>query len=743
MDIVEHWIIAAAFVAGTAAIGYFAGRIAAAFRRVSPAGPSGAGAFRPDIVVDCRGGLSLSERARDWLAVRRTSYAAISDLTAEGAFCSGGLADAITRLAADGSRVDAIIETQAGRFFEAAGEMDGLVARFQLTDCTRFERRAAAAERKLARMGSEAARLRDVLRAVGVAAWWRGEAGSAAWLELSQSGLSRDVQAALIDGAASASPRRVQAPTPDAAPNDEAAAPGRQYLVSRLDGDAPVVVARNISEVTELEQLMNRLVLTMSETFAHLSVGLMIFDDRNRLTLFNPAVLTLFDEDRQWLATRPSLGQILERWRRDGKLPERLDHAAWKRRFEQPPDTDDPAGLEERWHLGDGRSLRVLRRSHPSSGIALVIEDITEAISLRRSSVSERAVRSATTDLLNDGLVVIGPEGRIRMMNRAFRNMWGIDDAAGEIATASELEAHCAPRTNAPEFWSRIRLVATAAADRDRVDRRLSLADSRVMQPRLSPMPDGSTLIVFTDVTASEAIADALRIRNEALEHADEMRSALVDQISHRMRTPLNSIYGFGQILADKRFGPLNEDQTEQAEAIVSSAGELVEVVNEMSDLIAMGGDVGGEDAEAFAPSEVLGDVLRLVRRRFREARLRVSDRSAASGEVFLGQRSRVRQVMFNLLTDALSQSGGRGEVRVELELSGGEIDLFVRHVADRPATDRGLALSLAHRSIALCGGKLSIAAGDGRRDLRAVIPDEATATLRFSSPAPVRADAC
>ena len=61
-------------------------------------------------------------------------------------------------------------------------------------------------------------------------------------------------------------------------------------------------------------------------------------------------------------------------------------------------------------------------------------------------------------------------------------------------------------------------------------------------------------------------------------------------------------------------------------------------------------------------------------------------------------------------------------------------LELTIQHKADHPSGDRGFALSLAHRSIALCGGKLLIATKEGQRELRATIPDEAALRLQFAT---------
>ena len=74
----------------------------------------------------------------------------------------------------------------------------------------------------------------------------------------------------------------------------------------------------------------SRFVNTMAETFAHLKVSLMIFDQQHRLTLFNPATIELFGGDPAWFARRPSMAEILDAMRETRAVPEQADFIKWR-----------------------------------------------------------------------------------------------------------------------------------------------------------------------------------------------------------------------------------------------------------------------------------------------------------------------------------------------------------------------------------------------------------------------------
>lgn len=614
-----------------------------------------------------------------------------------------------------GAPLDRALQTPSGRSIRVKARAVGLTTELSLAETGGAAEQLAAAEREIERQRRDLDTLRAGLRVAGVAVWSRSTVGEAAWLEQSESDLSAEVQQRLIAASMAETPRRI-------ATND---LQEMAYEVTKAAEPQDMVVARRVDDLARIERMMNRLLKTMSDTFAHLSVGLMIFDDRRRLSLFNPRILEIFGEDAERLVARPRLEDLLDRWRAEGVLPERLDYADWKTSFCDLASIDDTAIAEETWHIADGRSLRILRRRHPSSGMAIVVEDVTESVSLRRSSASERAVRSLTTDMLSEGLAVTGPDGRFRMTNRAFRRLWaapGGEDFNPQFIT--DFTRRDDLSDEAAAFWKGLLLIVTGGADSDALEQRMPLADYRIVQPRISPMPDGSTLIVFSDITASEAMSVALKQRNEALEHADDMRAALVDQISHQLRTPLNSIYGFSQILAEERFGPLNDEQREYATAIVASASELTEVVDEMADLISIGGV--SDTPERLNPMNLVKDVANAAAARFASRGVSIDlAEISVSGDMIV-ERLRFRQVVFNAFVDALTRTRDGGVVEAKPRFEEGRFTLRIVHPDAENAFDRGLAFALAQRAALLCDGEMFAANGpDGARILTIAVPLE------------------
>ena len=186
MDIVDYWIIAAVLVCATAILGYGGGRALGATRAVSPGGASAdRGRLDDDLVVDSSGAIRLSEKARRMINAPDRSFASLADF-AEKARATEFTA-AISALLAKGGCEDIVVAAPFEKHLLAAGRVEGLVARFAISDCTTPVRRALAAERALAAAEAEAAQLRCAMRRAGVSAWIRAEEEATAWQEISES----------------------------------------------------------------------------------------------------------------------------------------------------------------------------------------------------------------------------------------------------------------------------------------------------------------------------------------------------------------------------------------------------------------------------------------------------------------------------------------------------------------------------------------------------------------------------
>lgn len=151
---------------------------------------------------------------------------------------------------------------------------------------------------------------------------------------------------------------------------------------------------------------------------------------------------------------------------------------------------------------------------------------------------------------------------------------------------------------------------------------------------------------------------------NRELERSNRYKSEFIANMSHELRTPLNSIIGFSELLLERLAGPLNERQEGYIKNILTSGRDLLTIINNVLDLAKIESGRMSLDLETFNISEAVKEVERLLRPLFdRKGVLFTSCIDLPGGEdPFVADRVKFKQILYNLLTNALkfTESGGK-----------------------------------------------------------------------------------
>jgi signal transduction histidine kinase len=171
------------------------------------------------------------------------------------------------------------------------------------------------------------------------------------------------------------------------------------------------------------------------------------------------------------------------------------------------------------------------------------------------------------------------------------------------------------------------------------------------------PLPDGATLVTFQDVSDTVNVERALIERNEALETADAIKIDFVHHVSYELRSPLTNIIGFANLLEDPTFGPLTDKQREYLGYITASTNALLALINNILDLAtidagAMTLTLSEVDIRASMESAAEGVQDRLVK-----DGIRLDIQAPAGIGSFTADERRLRQILFNLLSNAVGFS--------------------------------------------------------------------------------------
>jgi len=470
-------------------------------------------------------------------------------------------------------------------------------------------------------------------------------------------------------------------------------------------------------------------------SFDRLATAFAVFNGNQRLAHYNQAYVDLWQLDSEWLATHPRDGEILDRLRQARRLEERADYRDWKRSWLSAYGSNKQ--VEDRWHLPDGRTLHVIADADGEGGVTYLYENVTEQLALESRYNALIQVQRETLDTLREGVAVFAPNGRLRLYNTAFATIWQLSPRLlDDQPHVEDVIAWCRKLYDAPEEWERTKAAVTAiVAERRPYESEFDRPDGTVLACAALPLPDGGTLLTYTDITDTKRAERALIEKNEALEAADRLKSDFVSHVSYELRTPLNSMLGFAQMLAEPAFGPMSAKQREYVEDILSSGTTLRAIVDDILDLATI--DAGTLELK-LAPVDVR-EVIEAARQGVEE-RLRQND-VALDIEVTLGvseivaDASRITQILYNLLSNAIGFSApgetvmltcGRDDSMVAFTVADRGVGIpedFQQAMFDRFESrtqgsrhrGAGLGLSIVKSLAELHGGMVSLTSAPGQ----------------------------
>jgi signal transduction histidine kinase len=384
-----------------------------------------------------------------------------------------------------------------------------------------------------------------------------------------------------------------------------------------------------------------------------------------------------------------------------------------------------------------------------------LVQQTAAALGESERRVAEKSrILEATLEHMDQGLIMIDNERNVPIYNRRAIEL---------LDLPPDLMAHRPKFDDVPAFqWSQNKFTRNDEAFRSFVQRALLLdgpssyerrrPNGRVLEVRTTALPGGEAVRTFTDVTERCSTLEALGEAKEVAESASRAKSEFLANMSHELRTPLNAIIGFSELIRDQTNGPIAGPYIAYAEEIYASGRHLLDMVNDLLDLSKI--EAGRYDLieERVNLGELMRVCQRMMRPRAEAGNMRIDcDPSVARVTLHVDRRA-VKQVLLNLLANAVkfSPAGGTAAVRVEPAADGGLAVVVsddgvgiepqaLRFLfepfrqADASITRKfggtGLGLAISRRLMVLHGGTLEIASQPGvGTTVRAIFPAERVA---------------
>ena len=362
---------------------------------------------------------------------------------------------------------------------------------------------------------------REILDALPIPVWTRGGANAIAWANrafLSILGFASLEEAVAANAALEWSERDLTI----------RALESRQAVECRasviVDGESRVysmglspmsesMVAGFATDVTDFIRIESKLQLisdAQEDMIEHIPFAMATFDAERRLVSYNNAYAEMWELQRSWLESNPSYGDILDRLRDRRRLPEQRSFPEWKAEQLKVFETAERRG-EEFWHLPNGKSIRIVIQPHLAGGVFALFQDITDHLRLESSLNLLTQVQKATLDTLDEGVAIFGTDGRLVLHNALFAKMWTLSEA--ELASQphfAEIANICTSRIGRDGIWGIVSCGVNSATPESFGEwGKTRRADGRLISLALSRLPNGATVVTFTDLTDLEQF-DAL-----------------------------------------------------------------------------------------------------------------------------------------------------------------------------------------------------------------------------------------
>ncbi len=419
----------------------------------------------------------------------------------------------------------------------------------------------------------------------------------------------------------------------------------------------------DIAREEELEVATKRHLSANQTLLEQLRSAIAIFGSEQQLEFYNSAFAQLWGLEDQWLNTNPTLGEILEQLRETRRLPEQADFRSYKKTWlDMFTNLIDPH--EDMLYLPDDSALRFLIIPHPMGGLMMTFEDVSSRLQLESSYNTLIAVQKETLDNLTEGVAVFGSDGRLKLFNPSYSQLWGLhpEDMEGEPHVTTLVNKKEVFFT--PEEWEDCKeQLIGHAIQRSIQEGRIDRADDILIEYTTVPLPDGGVLVSYYDATDSVKVEKALREKNAALEQAEKLKTDFLANVSYQLRTPLNAVMGFAEILHNEYFGTLNDKQKEYSSSIQDAGERLVHLIDDILDLATIEAGYLNLTPEEFDVYQTLNGLYELSKEWGLQKHITVEIDCPKDIGTLIADQRRIKQILLNLIHNSINFTPEKGQI--------------------------------------------------------------------------------
>ena len=348
-----------------------------------------------------------------------------------------------------------------------------------------------------------------------------------------------------------------------------------------------------------------------------------------------------------------------------------------------------------------------------------------------------------TLDSLDQGVLTVDASGHCTAWNRRFLELIQVPQSVMQgqplLQDLTRYEDEHGHFGSGPALRHLpAREVFADAADHAPMRHLRRRTDGRLLEVVSHLAADGAMVRTYTDVTDAHAAESALIAARDEAERANRAKSDFLSRMSHELRTPMNAVLGFGQLLAADPHDPLSPAQAERVRALLRGGQHLLTLIDEVLDISRI---EAGTLQLSLQPVDLLAlvqDTVNMMQPMARQAGMTLTLRAQPEVADCLAQAdtTRLRQVLLNLLSNALKFNRPGGEVQIGCGARGASVwcevsdqgpgmsldqqaklfQAFERSNMNGAVEGSGIGLALSRSLITLMGGEIGVrnAPGEG-----------------------------